>query len=152
MTGPRLTAMILFGALAFVFAFLFAVGLVGGLGALITGLVAAGATGALIHFVDPGGSGKRAFGRGFMALGAVFILVPVASLGGWAEQAGDVTLQALTDGTRLTEEEASQFVLTSIFASAGVIFGMIIGLILVLIGGLMQSGKRNVAPPPVPRG
>jgi len=144
--------MILFGALGFVFAFVFAVGLVGGVGALVTGLVAAAATCALIRFVDPEGSSKRAFGRGFMALGAVFILVPVMALGGWAEQAGDASLQALTDGTHFTDEQASAFVLTSILASAGVIFGMVVGLILVLIGGLMQSGKRSVAPPDLPRG
>lgn len=147
MTGPKLTAMILFGALGFLFGFIFSIGLLGGFGALATGLIAAGATCTLIWFAD---TGKRAFARGFMALGAVFILVPVMALGGWAEQAGNVSLEALTNGTEFTEEQASEFVLTSIFASAGVIFGVVVGLILVLIGGLMHSGKRQVAPPPVP--
>ncbi len=144
MSGPKLTAMILFGALALLFGFLFSVGIVGGIGAFLTGLIAAGGTCALIWFAD---TGKIAFARGFLALGAVFIVVPIVGLGGLGEQVGDAAVQAIGNETSLSEEEFSALAVQSIFASAGLVFGLIVGLILILIGGLMH---RRPAPPPPP--
>jgi hypothetical protein len=141
MNGPKLTALMLFGAFAFVFAVLFSIGIVGGIGAILTGLLAAAGTGALIWFAE---TGKIAFARGFLALGAVFIIVPVVALGGLGEQLGDAAVQAIDTETQLTEDEFNTLALQSIFASAGLVFGMIVGLILVLIGGLMH--RRPTAP------
>lgn len=142
MTGPKLTALILFGALALLFAFLLSVGLVGGFGAVLTGLLAAAGTAALIWYAD---TGKTAFARGFLALGAVFIVVPIVGLGGLGEQLGDAAVQAVEGEAALTEDEIGALALQSIFASAGLVFGLIVGMILVLIGGLMH--RRPTSPP-----
>lgn len=140
MSGPKLTAMILFGALSFVFGFLFTVGLNGAFGALATGAIVAGLTCAFIWFST---TGRHAFARGFLSLGAVFIIVPVAALVGFGEEVAEGTLTAIQNGGSLSEEEASALFLSSIFASAGLVFGIVVGLILVLIGGLMH---RRTAP------
>jgi hypothetical protein len=142
MSGAKLTAMILFGALAFVFTYLFTVGLTSAATATLSGIVAAAATCALIWFAQ---TGKHAFARGFLALGAVFICVPVAGLGQWGEEFAASSLQAVETGAGLSDEDYSQFVLTSIFASAGVVLGLVVGAILVLIGALMHRKPRATA-------
>lgn len=144
MTGPKLTSLILFGALSFVFGFLFTVGLNGMFGGLATGVIVAGLTCAFIWFAK---TGRHAFARGFLGLGAVFIIVPVAALAGFGEQVADGTLAAIQTGSSLTDEEASALFLSSIFASAGLVFGMIVGLVLVLIGGLMHRGPAPTSAP-----
>lgn len=140
MTGPKLTALILFCCLSLLFGVLLSIGIVGGLGSIPIGLLAAGATGALIWFAE---TGRTAFARGFMALGAVFIVVPVVGLGGLGDQLGNAAIQAVEADNTLSEEEISALALRSIFASAGLVFGVVVGLILVLIGGLMH---RRSAP------
>ncbi|MBL4627695.1 MAG: hypothetical protein JKY00_06605 [Roseicyclus sp.] len=142
MTGPKLTAMILFGALAFVFGVAFTIGLNSYFGALVTGAIAAALTCTLIWFAQ---TGTQAFARGFLALGAVFIIVPIAALSGFGGQIAESTVTALETGEGWSEEFTSALFLTSILASAGLVFGIIVGLILVLIGGLMH---RPVRPTP----
>ena len=110
-------------------------------GAIVAALVC-----AFIWFAK---TGRQAFARGFLGLGAVFIIVPVAALSGFGEQVTEASLTALQNGEGLTDEEASTLFLSSIFASAGLIFGMIVGLILVLIGGLMHRPAK-VTPPQTP--
>lgn len=144
MTGPKLTSMILFGALAFVFGILFTIGLNTTFGAIATGVIVAGATCAFIWFAR---TGRQAFARGFLSLGAVFIIVPIAALAGFGEQVADSTLTALQSDVGLSEDEAASLFLSSVFASAGLVFGMIIGLILVLIGGLMHRTQKTEAQP-----
>lgn len=157
MTGPKLTAMILFGALSFVFGLLFAGPIVGAFGGLVTAFIVAVGTAALIYFAE---TGKQAFARGFLALGAVFIVVPVVGLAGLGEQVADVAVQAIEGENAVSEEEFGAIAVTSIFATAGLAFGFIVGLILVLIGGLMHRRPSTAAqlhqpsaatpPPPVP--
>lgn len=144
MTGPKLTALILFDALALLFGFLLSVGIVGWFGALLTAMLASAGTGALIWFAD---TDKTAFARGFLALGAVFIVVPVVGLAGLGEQWGDAAVQAVGTETTLSEEELSALTLRSVFATAGLAFGLLVGMILVLIGGLMH--RRPATPPPL---
>lgn len=140
MTGSRLTAMILFGTLGGVFGVLFTIGLNSAFAALATGVIVAGMIGAFIWFAR---SGHHAFARGFLGLGAVFIVVPVAALAGFGEQIADGSIAAIQSGVSMTEAEASALVLSSIFASAGLVFGMVVGLVLILIGGLMH--RRPIA-------
>ncbi|MEX3017072.1 hypothetical protein [Gymnodinialimonas hymeniacidonis] len=147
MSGPKLTALVLFCALALLFGFILSVGVVGGFGGFLTGVIAAAGTGAFIWFAD---IGKIAFARGFLALGAVFIVVPIVGLAGLGEQVGDVAVETLTTEQSLTEEQFNQLAITSIFASAGLIFGIVVGLILILIGGLMH--KRPAPPAPTSDG
>lgn len=142
MAGPKLTAMILFGALALVFGFVLSATIVGTFGGALTGLIAAAGTGVLIRFAE---TGRTAFARGFLALGAIFIVVPVVGLAGLGEQVGEVATQALEGDRSLGEDEFGALALTSIFASVGLVFGMIFGLILILVGGLMH--RRRVPPP-----
>lgn len=144
MTGPKLTAMILFGVLSFLFGALFSVGLNGALSAALTGAVVAALTCAFIWFAQ---TGRHAFARGFLGLGAVFIVVPIAALAGLGELVSDTSIAAWEAGGLLTEQEATDLALSSIFASAGLIFGIVIGLILVLIGGLMH---RRTTPATTP--
>lgn len=139
MTGPKLTAMILFGCLAFLFTFLFTVGLTSGMTATLAAIVAAAATAVLIRYAD---TGKRAFARGFMALGAVFIFIPIAAFGAWGEQFANSSAQTLRAGETLSEEVYSELVVTSVFASAGLVMGLFVGAILVLIGALMHRQPR----------
>lgn len=139
MTGPKLTSMIVFGALAFLFAILFTIGLNSAFGAIVTGVIVAALTCAFIWFAA---SGRQTFARGFLSLGAVFIIVPVAALAGFGEQVADTSLVAIQTGGSISEEEASALFLSSIFASAGLVFGIIIGLVLVLIGGLMHRPAK----------
>ncbi|WP_224816863.1 hypothetical protein [Hasllibacter sp. MH4015] len=146
MSGPKLTAMILFGALALVFGFILSATIVGAFGGFLTGLIAAAGVCALIWFAD---LEKLAFARGFLGLGAVFIVVPIVGLAGLGEQVSEVAVQALETGESVTEDEFGAIAITSIFASAGLVLGMIIGLILILIGGLMHSRARKSAPPPI---
>lgn len=144
MTGPKLTSMIVFGTLSFLFAILFTIGLNSGFGVIMTGLIVTALVCAFIWFAA---TGRQAFARGFLGLGAVFIIVPIAALAGFGEQLVDTTVTTWEAGGTLTEEEASTLFLSSIFASAGLIFGIIVGLILVLIGGLMhKQAKPDVAP------
>ncbi|GAB5446965.1 hypothetical protein [Gymnodinialimonas sp.] len=145
MTGPKLTALILFGALSFAFGFLFTVGLNGAFGGLMTGVIVAALTCAFIWFAN---NGRHAFARGFLGLGAVFIIVPIAALAGFGEQVAEGTLTAIQNGSSLTEEEAGALFLSSIFASAGLVFGIIFGLILVLIGGLMHRSPASTPEAP----
>ncbi len=142
MTGPKFTALILFDSLAILFGFLLSVGIVGWVGAALVGLIASAGTGALIWFAE---TGRTAFARGFLALGAVFIVVPIVGLGGLGEQLGDAAVQAVEGEAALTEDEFNALALQSIFASAGLVFGLIVGMILVLIGGLMH--RRPTSPP-----
>ena len=135
MTGPKLFSMIIFGTLAFFFAFLFTIGLNSAFGSLATATVCAALTCAFIWFAH---SARHAFARGFLGLGAVFIIVPIAALAGFGEQISNGAMASLQTGTSMTEEETSALVLSSVFASAGLIFGLIVGLILILIGGLMH--------------
>jgi hypothetical protein len=147
MTGPKLTALILFCALAFAFGVLFSIGITGGVGSVLTGVLAAAGTGALIWFAE---TGKTAFARGFLALGAVFIIVPLVALGGLGEQLGDAAVQAVDTETLLSEDEIGALALRSIFASAGLVFGLIVGMILVLIGGLMHRRPTSTPSPDTP--
>ena len=140
MTGPKLTAIILFGVLSFAFGALFSLGLNGVLAAIIVGLIMAFGAGVFIYFAK---TGRLAFARGFLALGTVCIVVPIAALAGLGEQVANGTLPVLQDTTVLTDHEAvtftmTEFVVPSLVASAGVVFGMLVGLILVIIGGLMH--------------
>lgn len=144
MTGPKLTAMILFGSLSLLFGFTFTVGLNGAFGALATGVIAAGLTCAFIWYAS---IGRHAFARGFLSLGAVCIIVPVAALVGFGEQVADGTLTTLQDGGSLSEEEAGMLFVSSILASAGLVLGLIVGLILVLIGGLMHRRPAEAPSP-----
>lgn len=144
MTGPKLIAMILFGVLSFFFALMFSVGLNGMGAALVVGLLMAALTCGFIYFAT---TGRHAFARGFLGLGAVCIIVPIAALSGFGEQVAEGTLPALQTNGALSEEEASIFVVSSIVASAGVVFGMIIGLIFVVIGGLMHLNSTKTATP-----
>ncbi len=134
MTGPKLTAMIVFGALSFLFAFLFTIGLNSAFGAIATGAIVAGLACAFIYFAK---SIKQGFARGFLALGMVFIIVPIAALAGFGDQLAETVL-TVQDGIRITEDETATLMLQSAFATAGLVFGIIVGLILVLIGGLMH--------------
>lgn len=140
MTGPKLTALILFGILSLLFAFLFVIGLTSAMTAMLTGLISAAATCTLIWFAE---TGKRAFARGFLALGAVFVFVPVAGLGAWGEQIADTALVALESAEGLSDDAASSLAITSILASAGLVFGMVFGAILILIGALMHRAPRT---------
>lgn len=135
MTGPKLTAMIIFGTLAFLFAILFTIGLISGFGAIATGAIVAALTCAFIFYAQ---TGKHGFARGFLALGAVFIVVPIAALSGLGEQVADASLTIINPDEDLTEDAANALFLSTLFASAGLVFGIIVGLILVLIGGLMH--------------
>lgn len=135
MTGPKLIAMIIFGTLAFLFGVLFTIGLNSAFGAIIGGVIVAALVCVFIWFAA---TGQQVFARGFLGLGAVFIIVPVAALLGFGEQMADSSLIALQSGEGFSDEEASALFLSSIFASAGIIFGIIVGLLLVLIGGLMH--------------
>ncbi len=145
MTGPKLTALILFCALSILFGFLLSVGIAGGTVALLVGCLAAAGTGALIWFAT---TGRIAFARGFLGLGCVLVVVPIITLGGLGEAFTDAAGQAIDPGEVVTDEELSTLALQSIFASAGLVFGLVVGLILILIGGLMH--KRTAAPPPLP--
>ncbi|MBY4894488.1 hypothetical protein KUL25_17155 [Rhodobacteraceae bacterium N5(2021)] len=142
MTGPKLISMILFGTLAWMFGFLFTVGLSGASGGLLAGVIVAGLSCTFIWFAS---CGRHAFARGFLSLGAVFIIVPVAGMVGFGEQVAETSVAALQSGEGLTDEEASALFLSSIMAGAGLIFGIIVGLVLVLIGGLMH--RRTVPTP-----
>ncbi|QXT39803.1 hypothetical protein [Gymnodinialimonas ceratoperidinii] len=142
MTGPKLFSMIIFGTLAFFFAFLFSIGLNNAFGSLATATIGAALTCAFIWFAR---SARHAFARGFLGLGAVFIIVPVAALAGFGEQISNGAMASLQSGTSMTEEETSALVLSSVFASAGLVFGLVVGLILILIGGLMH---RNTTATP----
>jgi hypothetical protein len=142
MTGPKLFSMIIFGTLTFFFAYLFSIGLNNAFGSLVTAMVCAALTCAFIWFAR---SARHAFARGFLGLGAVFIIVPVAALAGFGEQISNGAIASLQTGTSLSEEETGALVLSSVFASAGLIFGWIVGLILILIGGLMH---RTATPAP----
>ena len=143
MTGPKLTAMIVFGLLSFVFGILFTIGLNSTFTALMVGAIVAGLTCAFIYFAK---LGRHAFARGFLGLGAVFIVIPVLALVGLGEEVATGTLTSLQTNGTLSEEEASALFLSSIFASAGLVFGMIVGFILVLIGGLVHRvPKPSVA-------
>lgn len=142
MTGPQLTSMIVFGTLSFLFAILFTIGLNSTFGAIATGAIVAAMTCAFIYFAQ---TGKQGFARGFLALGAVFIIVPIAALAGFGEQVTEASLTVLQPDVNLTEDEAAALFLSSIFASAGLVFGIIIGLILVLVGGLMHRPPQAQA-------
>lgn len=143
MTGPKLTALIVFGTLSFVFGALFSIGLSGIISAVVTGAFVAALVCALIWFAK---TGRHAFARGFLGLGAVFIIVPLAALIDLGEQIANDALPILQDASALSDQEAailamSEFTVPSIVASAGIVFGMIVGLILVIIGGLMHLKK-----------
>lgn len=142
MTGSKLTAMIVFGVLSFAFAILFTIGLNSAFGAIVTGFIAAGLTCAFIYFAT---TGKQGFARGFLALGMVFIIVPIAALAGFGEQVAESSISFLEADGSFSEEETTALVLSSIFASAGLVFGIIVGLILVLIGGLMHRPAKAPA-------
>lgn len=144
MTGPKFTSMIVFGTLSFLSAIMFTIGLNSGFGAVVTGIIVAALVCAFIWFAA---SGRQAFARGFLGLGAVFIIVPIAALAGFGEQVAEGSLTALQNGESMTEDEASMLIVSSIFASAGLVFGLFVGLILVLIGGLMHKGST---PEPAP--
>lgn len=141
MMGPKRTAMILFGALGGVFGALFAIGLNNAFGALATGVIAAGLTGTFIWFAR---TGHHAFARGFLGLGAVFIVIPFAVLAGFGAQVAEGSIAAIQSSANVTEEEATALFLSSIFVSAGLVFGIVVGVVLVLIGGLMH--RRPPAP------
>ncbi|MBF9044535.1 hypothetical protein HKCCE4037_14420 [Rhodobacterales bacterium HKCCE4037] len=147
MTGSKLTALIIFGALALLFGFILSVGIVGGFGAFAVGVICAAGTGALIWFAD---SGKIAVARGFLGLGAVLIVVPIVGFAGLGEQVSDAAVQAIGNEQTLTDEQLGTLAVQSIFASAGFAFGLIVGLILVLIGGLMHRRPANPPVPPTP--
>lgn len=143
MTGPKLISMILFGALTWVFGFIFTIGLNGAFSAIMTGTIVATLTCVFIWFA---GTSQHAFARGFLGLGAVFIIVPVAALMGFGERLAETSLTALETSVALTEEESSALIVSSLLASAGLIFGIFVGLILVLIGGLMHRRKQPETP------
>ncbi|UWQ96008.1 hypothetical protein K3728_01830 [Rhodobacteraceae bacterium M385] len=138
MSGPKLTSMIVFGTLSLLFGALFSIGLNGVGTAFVVGVIVAGATCAFIWFAK---TGRQAFARGFIGLGAVFLIVPVAALSGYGDQIADTSTAVMANGGAFTDEEASMLFLSTIFASAGLLFGMFAGFILVLIGGLMHRNK-----------
>lgn len=139
MSGPKLTAMIVFGTLSFLFAILFSLGLNGTFEAVATGIVVTALVCVFIWFAK---TRRHAFARGFLGLGAVCIIVPFAALAGFGEQVAEESLTALQTGQILSEDEVSLLMISSIFASAGLVFGLIVGLILVLIGGLMHRPEK----------
>lgn len=139
MSGPKLTATVVFGTLSFVFGGLFTAGLNGVPVAIIVGLLMAAATATFIFFA---GTGRHAFARGFLGLGVVFIVVPIAALAGLGQQVADGTLPVLQGTGQLTEDDAAWLFVSSIVASAGLIFGIVVGLLLVLIGGLMHRKRQ----------
>lgn len=139
LTGPKLTSMIVFGVLTFAFGVLFTIGLNSTFGALMVGAIVAALTCAFIFFAN---TGRAAFARGFLGLGAVFIVIPVMALVGLGEQVAEGTLTSLQTNGTLSEEEAASLFLSSIMASAGLVFGMVVGFILLLIGGLMHRQKH----------
>lgn len=141
MTGPKLTAMILFGALSFTFGAILSLGLNGALSAVATGAFVAALVCAFIWFAK---TGRYAFARGFLGLGAVFIIVPIAAIAGLGELVSETSLTTWETGGVLTEEEASALFVSSIVASAGLVFGIVVGLVLVLIGGLMHRPQKTV--------
>ncbi|WP_341863390.1 hypothetical protein [Gymnodinialimonas sp. 57CJ19] len=138
MTGPKLTSMIVFGTLSLLFGALFSVGLNGVGTAFLVGVIVAGATCAFIWFAK---TGRQAFARGFIGLGAVFLIVPVAALSGLGDQLVETSTAVMENGGTFTDEDASMLFLSTLFASAGLLFGMFAGFILVLIGGLMHRNK-----------
>lgn len=144
MSGPKLTSMIVFGTLSLLFGALFSIGLNGIGTAILVGAIVAGATCAFIWFAQ---TGRQAFARGFIGLGAVFLIVPVAALSGYGDQIAETSTAVMENGGTFTDEEASMLFLSTIFASAGLLFGMFAGFILVLIGGLMHRNKPTGTAP-----
>ena len=61
---------------------------------------------------------------------------------GFGDQISETTLTALETGEGWSEEETGALIFSSILASAGLVFGAVVGAILVLIGGLMHRAPR----------
>lgn len=137
LTGPKLVAMILFGFLAFAVTFLFSIGLTSGRTASLSGLVTAGLTSAAILLAD---DNRRAFARGILGLGAVFVLVPLAVVAQWGEDLATGATGGLSDAER------GEILAISVLFSAGLVFGLVAGGLLLLAGGLLH--RRPARPTP----
>ena len=142
MTTHKLFALIIITLLTFAFAWLLSAGVIGIAGGTICGIIVATASAALIYNAS---TGKRAYARGFLALGATFILVPFVNLFAIGDQVVS-NLPALSNGEQALQDE---IFLASFVASAGLIFGLVIGCILVAIGALMHLKPKTAIPPPL---
>lgn len=134
MTGQKLTAMMIFGSLSFIFGILFSISLFGVIPSIFVGVFVAVLTAAFIFLAK---TNRYAFARGFIGLGVVFLVVPMAAIAALGPSVADGTGRMRLDDNWMTETAIV------VVAFGGLVFGTIIGLVLVLIGGLMHRTPKS---------